>query len=89
MKQALNNKAAFVKNAEARLIIVLGLPASGKTTYCNTHFLHAPFHYFDDAMFKSDLEIVLQDLLEKGQCVVVVIPDSVDLEHSKASMNCL
>eukprot|EP01035_Chromulina_nebulosa_P028063 gene28063-36979_t len=58
---------AAVVNSQARVVLVLGLPASGKTTFCQSHFDDKAFYVFDDPLFSAASEIVLSKLLAKGQ----------------------
>ena len=60
-----NKEIIYIKNPQARLILVLGLPASGKTTICETYFgdNNKRAHFIDDALFHADVEIQLADLL--------------------------
>jgi hypothetical protein len=61
------------KNSNARMIFVLGLPGSGKSTFCKTHFDDQYFHIFDDPLFKSPITLTTK-LLEAGQSIVVNDP---------------
>ena len=67
------NYKAVVDN-QARVVLVLGLPASGKTTFCKSHFDDKDFNVLDDALFLAGSEIILSQLLEEGQKVVFCDP---------------
>ena len=77
------NYIAVLDN-QARVVLVLGLPASGKTTFCKSHFDDKlGFHVFDDALFLEAREIVLSNLLEKGEKVVFCDPRLCNLDTFK------
>ena len=74
---------AAVVNYQALVVLVLGLPASGKTTFCHSHFDDKAFYVFDDPLFSAASEIVLSKLLEKGQKVVYCDPRLCSLDVFK------
>jgi len=78
-----NPNYAAVGNSQAHVVLVLGLPASGKTTFCQSHFDDKTFYIFDDALFSASSEIVLSKLLEKGQKVVYCDPRLCSLDIFK------
>jgi hypothetical protein len=78
-----NPNYAAVDSSQARVVLVLGLPASGKTTFCQSHFDEKVFYIFDDPLFSSASEIVLNKLVEKGQKVVFCDPRLCSLDIFK------
>lgn len=67
---------AISRNRNARAVIVVGLPASGKTTFCHANFNEEAYHFYniDDFFFEPTYEITLVSLLEAGQNVVMCDP---------------
>lgn len=67
MKRERSEGTPIVKNENCRIIIVVGLPASGKTTYCQNNFKELAYYIMDDTLsFDCDHQLTLTALLEQG-----------------------
>ena len=87
LTEFINEERICVKNLQSRLILVLGLPASGKTTICGAYFGDKRVHLIDDALFQSDLEFQLAAMLETGRTVVLNDPRFCYLNNFQAIFN--
>lgn len=63
-----------VQNTQARLVLVVGLPASGKTTFTDRNYATPEWIILDDEMFSTPHELVLASLLNRGSKVVLCDP---------------
>lgn len=78
------DEALYAKNENSRVVIVVGLPASGKSTYVEANFgTDTDFKVFDDFLYTFEIDVTIVSMLERGKNIVLCDPRLCSLVHFK------